>query len=662
MKTAKFESRLKKDENLLPDWTAPENLRWAWWGWEPLMHRCRAGGHKIAYLGNSQWAKQWHDRIFSEATVRQMKKLGINFAVTHFFKGMGLESEKAEMLQTKQFVELCHKHGIKVAGYTQFGSLYYELFLKEQPNAAAWITRQRNGDFINYAGNVYYRWKPCVNSREFKNYLKQVITYGAEEIGLDAFHFDNADAKPCYCENCRGLFRDYLKKKINDERRLGFLDFNHIELPLYDENCARIDDPLYQEWICFRVESLTNAWRELYLHIKKINPDLGMITNPSFPRAFGWANDRSFHPRAAGKYTDMMWAENSNFPTVAGDKHISQIRAYKIGRACGYRVISTSWKHHDRNGDLRCPISGREVQLCLAEDAAFGGTIGTTWALRTTIGKKIVIDNQELADSFETYIKFLDRNRDLYTKAETDSKVAILHSFESFAYRTSESSALFTGMEQILISGSIPYEVIFEEDIIKVKQYRLLIVAGQECLSDKTIQAIQRFVRAGGKVFVIGESGACDEKGLTREINPLAAVEDGENVVSERNANSNIFVKDAVQHALKLSPGAMKVLRKIRKMLKAEDIPFSVLAPPGVFVNWTKLPDHRNVLHLINYDNEKAAVKVSLSFIPEICVGRKYSFLMPEKELMASGKLPVKLEINGLTTYGVVVIESEYYA
>jgi len=648
-----------KDGKLIPDWIAPENLRWAWWGWEPLAARRRLGGHNIVFLGNSQWAEQWHERIFSEKTVRQMKDLGINLAVTHFFKGLGLRAEQPEMARTRQFVKLCHRHGIRVAGYTQFRSLYYETFLKEEPDAAGWIQRRSDGT-LNTWGGSYYRWAPCVNSRDFIGYLKRVISYGAREIGLDALHFDNTYAQPCYCDRCRRLFREYLEKNVKDESRLGFLGFKHVELPPYNDDYPHIADPLYQEWIRFRVASLTNAWRELYNHIKSINPELAMMTNPAFPRKMGWANRLSFHPRAAGKYNDLMFAENGNFPCMDGDRHVSQIRAYKIGQACGYRVLPTAWKHDEKG--MRCPINAREVQLSLAEAAAFGGTVGTTWALRTTVGPAVVVDKRELAEPLGKHISFFNRHRDLYAKARTDAKVALLHSFESLAYRANESFARFMGMEQILLAGGVPYDVLFDEDIGRVKQYRLLIVAGQACLSDKTVAAIREFVRGGGKVFVTGESGSCDQNGLARASNPLADMADGKSVIFEKNTGAAELAKESVlwinTSAVALPGDAAAVLRSLRKML-AKDLPFSVSAPRGVYANWTKLPDGRNVLHLVNYADEKKPARVIVRFKPGALSGRKYAVYQPENNLKAAGRLSgtasaVTVQLPGI--YALVVI------
>ena len=139
---------------------------------------------------SAPWLPQWWDRIHSEELVRTMTGLGVNLAVTHFFKGFGLKHEHAEQQRTAELVRIAHRHGIRVLGYCQSRSLYYETFLDEEPGAEDWIQRDQLGQKITW-GSTYFRWAPCVNSREFRTYMKRVIRYGLEEIGLDGLHFDN---------------------------------------------------------------------------------------------------------------------------------------------------------------------------------------------------------------------------------------------------------------------------------------------------------------------------------------------------------------------------------------------------------------------------------------------------------------------------------------
>jgi hypothetical protein len=644
-----------------PGWAAPENMRWAWWGWEPLAERQRGGGKGVPYFGVTRWTQQWHDEMFSEATIRRMRALGINFAVTHFFKGFGLKSEHAEMMQTAEFVKKCHRHGIRVAGYTQFRSLYYETFLKEEPKALSWIQRKADGSLATWGG-AYYRLSPCINSPEFIWYLKKVIKYGAREIGLDAFHFDNSYAGPCYCPRCKKLFRAYLGKNVREQSRMSFLDFSHVEFPPYNDTSADVRDPLYQEWIRFRVERLSETWRDLYRYVKTINPELGVITNPGFPRSPGWANRLSVHPYDFGRCTDFTFAENGNFPCMRGENPVTQIRAYKAAEAGGYRVIPTAWLG-DKTGNTRCPETGREVTLSLAEAAAFGGIAGTTWALRTTAPHKMVIDNPGLAPALGKFISFLDRHQGIYAGAATDSSVAMLHSFESFAFRAETACQRFMGLEQALITANIPYDVLFTEALDKINRYSLVIVAGQACLSDAVLARLRDYVRRGGKLIVTPESGALDENTLQRERNGFDEIVNGTSAVRLHPPRKAEKIMDSVKwiytQVVSVPEDGPALVGLVRKML-GDKLPFQISSPAGVIANWTKLPGGRRVLHLINYNNNSGKkINVSIRFAPGVFAGRTYSIYRPESAAKppagSFGKRPT-IRIRALDTYAAVVV------
>lgn len=648
---------------LRPEWIKPENLRWAFWGWEPLAARRRLGGHHPVFLGDSEWASRWHDRLFAEKTIRQMKGLGINLAVTHFFKGFGLKAEQKEMEIIRDFAARCHEHGVRVLGYTQFRSIYYETFLAEEPRAAGWIQRRRDGT-LNDWGGAYYRWSPCVNSKEFIDYLKKVVRHGAEWAGLDGFHFDNAYANPCYCDRCKELFRGFLRREVRDERRMGFVDFSHVELPPQNRDDVCISDPLYQEWIRFRVESLTNAWKELYLFIKSINPDLCMLTNPAYPRALGWANNLSVHAASCGRYTDLMFAENGNFPSFDGDKLITQISGFKQAENCGYHVVPTTWKR-GRKDELRCPGRPEEVALSLAEAAAFGGIAGTNWAMRTTRGDQLVIDDSKLARPLREHNDFMKNHRELYEGAVTEARAALLHSFESFAYRSQETSMHATGMEQILTRANIPYDIVFAEHLERAGNYRLLILAGQGCLPDVVVRRVIKHVENGGALLLTGESGVFNEHGLEREFNAFQKILSHPRVIHWPDSPEKVDLDEAKSWiytiAVSLPKAHAGVERGVKKLLGPENLPFEIAAPQGVIANWRRLPGGRHALHLINYRNEqKMKGGVTVRFSAAAAGNRRYALYSPERGRERSGAFGRQggtLKIGPMETYKVVLVE-----
>jgi hypothetical protein len=74
---------------------ASQPLYWSWWGWEPLDHYRRVGGNVAAVDTAAPWVQKWYDRLHSEELVAKMAGLGVNLAITHYFKGFGLKHEQA---------------------------------------------------------------------------------------------------------------------------------------------------------------------------------------------------------------------------------------------------------------------------------------------------------------------------------------------------------------------------------------------------------------------------------------------------------------------------------------------------------------------------------------------------------------------------------------
>ncbi len=642
-----------------PEWMRPENLRWAFCAWEPLAHMRRVGGKAQTFFGRTRWTGEWYEYLFSEKNVKRLAGLGVNMVITRFFKGMGLKFEKPEMEQTRRFVGLCHAHGIRVMGYTQFRSIYYETFLHEQPNAADWMQRNPDGS-IHTWGDSYFRWAPCVNRREFVAYLKKVITYGLKTVGLDAIHMDNSYAEPCYCDTCTGKFRDYLRRNVDAPARLGHTKFKYVQQPPFRRDYDYIADPLYQEWIKFRVESLSRALSEIYQHVRATRPDAGLHTNPAFPRMHGWANRLSLHPYELGKCMDLMCAENGNFPRYDKPFLVSQIRAFKLADAGGYAALPSAWVRHETRGTI-CPSTAAEVKLSIAEPAAFGGIVGTTWGTRTVGRGRVPLDNATLSRPLKEYIRFLDRNRELYAGAADCAPVAMLHSFESHAYRGRQVSISAMVMEEVLIRNHIPYRLVFTENLDAVKDYKLLILPDQCCLSDAQVRSVIKFVRNGGSLLLTGQSGMFDENLLERGENAFAEILDLPRVMflpepfGQAGAGPDPD-KWIHTHRVPLPRGHGKVARAIRRLLGG-DLPLALKAPKTVVVNPRALPDGRMVIHLVNYNNRRPAKNIKLALLEPLSRFKHYRVFLPECKRQRKGGLrgaKTNIVLGRFDTYAVV--------
>jgi hypothetical protein len=121
---------------------------------EPLMFRRRVGAGTDAV--------EAYEYEHSEAAVEALARRGVTWHRTHFYKGFGLRAEREEVERTRQFIQLCHRHGIKVEVYIQWGTLQYETLLAECPDMLDWCVETEEG---HYAGicysHQYFRYRPC---------------------------------------------------------------------------------------------------------------------------------------------------------------------------------------------------------------------------------------------------------------------------------------------------------------------------------------------------------------------------------------------------------------------------------------------------------------------------------------------------------------------
>jgi hypothetical protein len=430
-------------------------LYWSFWGWEPLDHYRRLAGNTGAVDGRAHSLPQWYERLHTENLVELMARLGLNLAVTSFFKGFGLQHEQAEQERTATLVRLGHRHGMRVLGYCQSRSLYYEALLAEEPDAASWVQRDALGQMRTWLG-VYYRWAPCIMNQDFREYMKRVIRVGLEEVGLDGLHFDNCYAEPCYCPTCERAFREWLTERYPSPReRFGLVSFAHTRQPPERPSPQRISDPLVQEWVRFRCESFADYLGELADHARSIRPDVILLGNPGYPRDHT-AYNRSIWAPLVMRHLDLVFAENAQFAGMDNDILVSQVRAYKHGTTVGYRVVSTTWQRGQTTSS-GLPETAEAIGLQVAEAAANGGVPGTNWALRPMGNDDggMRIDRPDLRQALQHYLGFAGANERVLHGSHPVKDVAVLRSFASEVYDIGQAAKPLYGAEEALIRGGV---------------------------------------------------------------------------------------------------------------------------------------------------------------------------------------------------------------
>ncbi|HRU06973.1 MAG TPA: hypothetical protein P5137_14500, partial [Candidatus Brocadiia bacterium] len=354
---------------------------WTFGGWETDRQYKRMGARAALFTGDGAWVSSWRRRVVSADTARMLAEGGITIVMTHFYKGFGVKAEAKEWPRLKEMVKVYHEHGIRVLGYMQGRSIYYETLRAERPDLDDWVGRRYDGQAHTWGG-CYYRLGPCLTSRGYIDYMKEVVRIGMVEIGLDGLHNDNSYYQHCWCKRCAGLFRDWLNAAPDLEARTGLPNADYVEPPPLPDEWTRYD-PLQIAWMEFGTQNRLKAMGELYATMKALKPDGVYEQNPAFPRKGPYKARLAVDPAREGAVCDVVCAENSNLPRVSKGVVVSQAEAYLYGDAGGYHVLSTTW-NHDRDGMKPADTPGL-LWAGLAEEFSYhAALLGHNWLLRPT--------------------------------------------------------------------------------------------------------------------------------------------------------------------------------------------------------------------------------------------------------------------------------------
>ena len=458
---------------------------------EPYLFVTRCGGQSVD-------ARRIYEYQQSEDVIRQLKNQGVEVFHTHLYKGFGMLAEKPEMEDTVRTAAVVHRLGMKIDTYIQWSSMMYETFFAEEARAPEWIQRDAFGQPIMlwYGYQQSFRYIPCFSNQEYLDYLKKVVRFALEEVKTDFIHFDNfaltAEPYSCHCNSCKEGFRAFCRTRYSSEQRkdrFGFENVDFVNPPLWNrpnppEQLDIISDPVLQEWIDYRCQTMADALEQMVHLIESSNPEVvvevncGGLTGDNTP----WT--RGTDPARILKLTRAFWDESDQQQGYLPDgRLITAIRTYKAARA--YRNIAL------------LNTSGNEAAI--AESLAFNQTIGFSGV-------------DPLSDEMAKYISFYRSRRDMYVGSRDVASVAVFRSYPSITYHYSRAGLNAILVEQALIQARIPFTLFFDEDLSRLSPStcKVIILPDSECLSDEQLAALRKYVDAGGGLIATGHAGLYD--------------------------------------------------------------------------------------------------------------------------------------------------------
>ena len=498
---------------------------WSYWNHEPADHLRRMSYAKPSVFTIGEWLPRWYDRLHGEELIGKASELGIDTVYCHFFKGFGLRHEQAEIERTKGFAKIAHAHGVKVLGYCQLNSLYHEAMLDEVPDLESWTVRNVDGSVGKYCGQ-YYRWSPCVESREFAEYLKKVIRHGIEDVGLDGFHFDNSYVRDCHCERCQRAFRAWLSANVPSPRKACGLDnFRHVRIPPkveLREDGQEWHDPMQIWRQKFHHAQLAGFRKEIFDFVKSFGEDKIVLHNPAFGRKeFELRGlDVAIEPESC----DFIMAENDRFIRIEPDGAlVTQTAAYKLGRRFGFKVFNSTWPKVSEvdwaDPHVGIPRDSDSIRRFYAEGMIYGDIAGCPWLVRSTkSGDGVILDDSMHMEEARRAFRFYKANREQLYDTTPTARVRLLYATDAFygwGYNASGFHSFVNAAER-LNAEAVPYVIAAEGDLAAMKRGDLLVLPDSRYLSRRLYDAIFAAGKRGVKILPLGLTGLYDENGKER--------------------------------------------------------------------------------------------------------------------------------------------------
>jgi hypothetical protein len=483
------------------------------WGLSKL--RKRGGRFDGEIAGEALWYDQWYDRVMSRENMETLAELGVNLIVLPFSLGASSSAERKERDVFEKMTQHLHDLGMYGLPYLQYQNVLQE---EHVPQGSIWATRL-DGGAQQYS---YWRRTVCQSSSGFIDYFKQTIG-DAMRRGADGIWIDNNYLHPCRCASCARTFVEYLEKNRGDLLDLLYLkDFSHVEIPPVLD---RVDDPIVQAFVDFNCARNTKIHRELKAHLESIDADALFASNPALFRGNSYA-ERGIDLYEMFHVNDMIYLENAFFPEAKDGQTSGNYHGFIVGDALGAPGIPGGWKTSavDATPDrvtLGLPASVADIERALLEPAVFGGVVGAFWAIRTVPRAQCATARDQLQMYYETpaiheamretltYIRSLP----VFGERRNLADIAVFYHADSMTLDFDRHHAALHGMEELLMTSSIPHNALHSHDLeSRIDDYRLVILPETRLVRDREAAILEKYVRKGGRLLLLGrDCGFYDE-------------------------------------------------------------------------------------------------------------------------------------------------------
>jgi hypothetical protein len=325
-------------------------------------------------------------------------------------------------------------------------------------------------------------------------FMTQVMVEIETLYRVDGFNHNRwAPQVMCYCDWCRTNFR----------KATG------LELP-QKENAS---DPRFAPYVLWRENRIFELWDTWNAAIQKINPNAFVL--PGIGAERGRLNMSKVRARAKTLYLDYQARRGTVPPWMAG-KRGKELRAVLGDKPTGL-TFSIGYEQPYRWKDSVQPAA--ETKIWVHDGVAHG--------LRPKMAKfaAAVHDDRWTRPVEEIYTWLWKHEKYLRNVGHPLATVGILYSqqtarfYRAAAERGHNEEDAGNGLYHALIEARIPADFVHEDllEDSQLERFRVLVLPGTACLSDKQCAQIRRFVQGGGGLVATFETSLFDELGNRRQ-------------------------------------------------------------------------------------------------------------------------------------------------
>jgi hypothetical protein len=399
----------------------------------------------------------------------------------------------------------------------------------------------------------------CPLNPNYRKFWFDRVKKHIDETNIDGIMIDEVcyhSIKSCGCEYCRAKFTQD----------------TGLTLPI-GENVELINNKsslLHKVWMDWRQKEMGDWWIEFRKYVLKDRPnfcimgyvcELGILSDFDFQFAYDLF--------AMARGNDFVGTEIMS-PNVMDN----------------YRyVLATRRLYNLFREEYNSPVWGLVYHQFDEYLAYFG------WAMNNMLGQATwdcyPIAHRPNTPNFLQWRENMDKRL-----SKQIAQIAIIFSVNSrnfSPFKVPGHDAL--GISQVLSDNHIPHRFLTEislENVERLKDFRLVILPNNCCMSDRSIATVREYVNRGGTVLLTGNTGLLDGYGMPRakwgfadmmncDISPNAAWPEGTKLVASDGNAAALYS----QPLLQIAPGP----KPVEILLNAVSNDGKVLGPTCVAVN-----------------------------------------------------------------------------